>query len=234
VNAWLLLDSGLRPPAFNMALDEALLEAVARLHQPVLRFYGWTGPAATFGYFQKYAEVERATLLRPLIRRPTGGGIVPHDADWTYSLAFPPGHEWHSLKAEASYRRVHEWIQASFVRLGIKTELAPVAFPNSELRTPNSEMACFVGHEKSDLLWHGRKIAGAAQRRNRLGLLIQGSVQPPPGSPARTDWQKAMAEAGRTDWGAEWSAFEPDAALRERVESLVRQKYSQPEFITKR
>jgi lipoate-protein ligase A len=210
-----------------MALDEALLEAVSRLHQPVLRFYGWTGPAATFGYFQKYAGVERTTSLRPLVRRPTGGGIVPHDADWTYSLAFPPGHEWHSLKAEASYRRVHEWIQSAFTRLGIPTELAP----DSRVASPGQ---CFVGHEKSDLLWHGRKIAGAAQRRNRLGLLIQGSVQPPPGSPARADWQKAMADAGQIDWGARWSAFEPDAALRERAESLVRQKYSQTEFITKR
>jgi lipoate-protein ligase A len=210
-----------------MALDEALLEAVSRLHQPVLRFYGWTGPAATFGYFQKYAEVERMTSLRPLIRRPTGGGIVPHDADWTYSVAFPPGHEWHSLKAEASYRRVHEWIQSAFTRLGIPTELAP----DSRVAGPGQ---CFVGHEQFDLLWHGKKIAGAAQRRNKLGLLIQGSVQPPPGSPARADWQKAMADAGQIDCGARWSAFEPDAALRERAESLVRQKYSQTEFITRR
>ena len=87
--------------------------------RPVLRFYGWTEPAATFGYFQKYADVERATRLRPLIRRPTGGGIVPHDADWTYSLVFPPGHEWHSLKAEESYRRVHEWIRSAFAKLNI-------------------------------------------------------------------------------------------------------------------
>ena len=130
---WLLLNSGPRPPAFNMALDEALLEAMPRLGRPVLRFYGWTEPAATFGYFQKYAEVERATHLRPLIRRSTGGGIVPHDADWTYSLAFPPGHEWHSLKAEESYRRVHEWIQAAFAKLNVTTELASAAFPNSKL-----------------------------------------------------------------------------------------------------
>ena len=119
VQSWLLLNSGTCAAAFNMALDEALLESVSRLGQPVLRFYGWTEPAATFGYFQKYAEVERATLLRPLIRRPTGGGIVPHDADWTYSLAFPPGHEWHSLKAEESYRRVHEWIQSAFAKLKV-------------------------------------------------------------------------------------------------------------------
>jgi len=256
VNSWLLLDSGRRPPAFNMALDEALLEAVARLQKPVLRFYGWTEPAATFGYFQRYADVERTTSLRPLIRRPTGGGIVPHDADWTYSLAFPPGHKWHSLKAEASYRRVHEWIQSAFKRVGVLVELAPA----SRKAGPGQ---CFVGHEKSDLLWHGRKIAGAAQRRNQLGLLIQGSVQPvmagtsrchvpaceaadgtvaplhaartaQRAAPTRPDWQQAMAEVGRMDWGANWSAFEPDAALRERAASLVRQKYSQPEFITKR
>jgi lipoate-protein ligase A len=227
-----MLASGPCPAAFNMALDEALLDAAARLGRPVLRFYGWLEPAATFGYFQKYAEVKRATRLRPLIRRPTGGGIVPHEADWTYSLAFPPGHEWHSLKAEESYRRVHEWIRHAFVKLNVTAELAPT--PHSALRVPHSAMGCFVGHEKSDLLWHGKKIAGAAQRRNKLGLLIQGSVQPPPVTLARADWQKAMLDAAGDAWEVEWSEFEPDAALRERAESLVRQKYSQREFISKR
>ena len=78
---WLLLESGPGSAAFNMAVDETLLEAMPWLQRPVLRFFGWTEPAASFGYFQKYSEVERATLLRPLVRRPTGGGIVPHDAD---------------------------------------------------------------------------------------------------------------------------------------------------------
>ena len=108
---WYLLPSGPGDPAFNMALDEALLEAAPRLGQPVLRFYSWTEPAASFGYFQRYAEIERLTPLRPLVRRPTGGGLVPHDADWTYSLAFPPSDEWYRLSATESYRRVHEWIQ---------------------------------------------------------------------------------------------------------------------------
>jgi lipoate-protein ligase A len=227
MNLWLLLDSGPGPAAFNMALDEALLEAMPRLGRPVLRFYGWTEPAATFGYFQTYAVVERATSLRPLIRRPTGGGIVPHDADWTYSLVFPGGHEWHSLKAAESYRRVHEWIRRAFAKLNVASELAPGPHKTS----PGQ---CFVGHETSDLLRHGKKIAGAAQRRNKLGLLIQGSVQPPPVSITRTDWQRAMGDFGRVEFGVEWSDFEPDADLRGRAESLVRQKYSQREFITKR
>jgi hypothetical protein len=226
-STWLLLNSGPCPPAFNMALDEALLEAVSRLDGPVLRFYGWTEPAATFGYFQKYTEVERATHLRPLIRRPTGGGIVPHDADWTYSLVFPPGHEWHGLKAEESYRHAHEWIQSTFTKLAVSTELASHAHSAG----PGQ---CFAGHEKFDLLWNGKKIAGAAQRRNKLGLLIQGSIQPPPISLSALDWRQAMGEAGRIEFGAKWSDFAPDGTLRERAEFLAQQKYSQPTFIRKR
>jgi len=267
-STWLLLNSGSCPPAFNMALDEALLESVSRLGRPVLRFYGWTEPAATFGYFQKFADVERATLLRPLIRRPTGGGIVPHDADWTYSFAFPPGHEWHSLKAEESYRRVHEWIQSAFANLGVTTELAPCSkklqpFTHSSRREEAQESGsqpstlnpqpggqslltsaatsilpgqCFSGHEKFDVLWHGKKIAGAAQRRNKLGLLIQGSVQSRCMgiSLARAGWQKAMSDVGRVDFGVEWSDFAPDGMLQDRAESLAAQKYSQAGYNSKR
>ena len=148
-----------------MALDEALLEAVARLGKPVLRFYGWTEPAATFGYFQKYAEVERATRLRPLVRRPTGGGIVPHDADWTYSLAFPPGHEWHSLKAEESYRRVHEWIQRAFAKLNVATELAPA--PHSATRTPHSAMGHVLSATKNSIC---SGTAGKSPARRNAGI----------------------------------------------------------------
>src|SRR5439155_14037947 len=110
---WYLLRTGARPPAENMALDEVLLGSAPQLGEPLLRFYSWTAAAATFGYFQKFQEVERMTPLRPLVRRPTGGGLVPHDADWTYSLLFPPSHSWYSLKAVESYKRLHQWIQAA-------------------------------------------------------------------------------------------------------------------------
>jgi len=210
-----------------MALDEALLENVSRLGKPVLRFYGWTEPAATFGYFQKFSEVERTTHLRPVIRRPTGGGIVPHDADWTYSFVVPPNHEWHLLKAEESYRRIHEWIQNAFAKLKIETELAP----SCKKSLPGQ---CFAGHEKFDLLWHGKKIAGAAQRRNRSGLLIQGSVQPPPILLKRDDWEIAMRAAARGKWKVELAEFLPDESLRRRAEGLVFQKYSQNCYNQKR
>jgi lipoate-protein ligase A len=224
---WYLLESGPGPPPFNMALDEALLEAMPRLARPVLRFYGWTESAASFGYFQKYADVERLTSLRPLGRRPTGGGLVPHDADWTYSFAVPPTDPWYSLTAVESYRRVHEWIQAAFGRLSVPTDLAPACHKGQAGQ-------CFQGHEKFDVLWLGRKIAGAAQRRTREGLLIQGSAQPPPLALAKTHWQKALCDAARSQYGADWVRFEPDGPLGQRAQDLDRQKYSQAGYNRKR
>src|SRR5439155_23282310 len=121
---WYLLQSGAGPSAHNMAWDEALLEAAEQLNHPVLRFYAWTEPAATFGYSQRFAGVSSWTTLRPLIRRPTGGGLVPHDADWTYSLVFPPGHWWYELRATDSYHRVHEWIRTAFAKLNLDMRLS--------------------------------------------------------------------------------------------------------------
>jgi lipoyl(octanoyl) transferase len=226
MNSWFSINSGKGNAAFNMALDEALLEHAAELSQPILRFYGWTEPAASFGYFQHYSDVEQATRLRPLVRRPTGGGIVPHDIDWTYSFVVPPGHEWHSLKAEDSYRRIHEWIRDAFALLNIETQLAPCC----KKSLPGQ---CFIGHEKFDLLWHGKKIAGAAQRRNKAGLLIQGSVQPPVALP-RDDWETAMRDAALKNWRVEWKDFSPGKKLTDSVQRLAAEKYSQAGYNQKR
>lgn len=224
---WLLLNSGPGDAAFNMALDEALLESMPGLQTPVLRFYGWNESAATFGYFQKYAQVAITTRLRPLIRRPTGGGIVPHDADWTYSAAFPSGHEWHSLKAEESYRRIHDWLRLAFAELGVETELAPAC-------KKSQPGQCFIGHEKNDLLWHGQKITGAAQRRNKLGLLIQGSVQPPAACRDRTIWELAMTRVAEKQFAAVWRNFPPEAELGKNSTKLLREKYSMARYIEMR
>ena len=221
------MQSGAGGAAHNMALDEALLENAISIGRPVLRFYGWTEPAASFGYFQKYADVERWTLLRPLIRRPTGGGLVPHDADWTYSLVVPPTEPWYELSATESYRRMHEWIRAAFEKIGIATELAPCcrkALPGQ----------CFAGHEKYDVLWHERKVAGAAQRRNRRGLLIQGSMQPPPVQVLRTDWEQAMYDVAEIFLGKTMEKFTPEAALNDRAGELAVATYSQAAYNQRR
>jgi lipoate-protein ligase A len=209
-----------------MALDEALLEAGTQIGKPLLRLYEWTEAAATFGYFQKFAEVQRMSRLRPLVRRPTGGGLVPHDADWTYSLVFPPAEPWYLLKAVESYRRLHQWIQAAFRTTGISTELSPDS-------RPDSPGECFVGAEKLDVLWQARKVAGAAQRRTRHALLIQGSIQPPPGL-ARGEWEEALCVSAREQWGVGWQSFEVTADLQRRVQELARRKYGSAEYTERR
>jgi lipoate-protein ligase A len=224
---WLLLRQGRQPFDYNMAFDEALLEFAPELPGPTLRFYGWTEPAASFGYSQKYTEVEKLTALRPLVRRPTGGGLVPHDADWTYSLIFPPAHSWHRIKATESYRRIHEWLRDAFALMHVPTTLSP----SRQKEIPGQ---CFIGAEKDDLLWHGRKIAGAAQRRTRNGLLIQGSVQPPPISLSRDDWENAMCQTAREKQGIEWQTLEPGLKLQNLAANLRATKYGRRDFNEKR
>ena len=222
---WFVLDSGVCDPAFNMALDERLLESASDLGRPVLRFYGWTQPAVSFGYFQRIADIERATHLRPLVRRPTGGGLVPHDSDWTYSVTIPPCHSWYALRASDSYERMHRWIQSAFMALGVSAELAICC--REEI--PGQ---CFAGYEKFDVLSAGRKIAGAAQRRTKAGLLIQGSVQPTFLNVARAQWQKAMVT--NSGCGGRFERFEPSRDLLQRAEQLASEKYSRDDFNRRR
>lgn len=221
--SWFSFNCAPADPAFNMALDEALLLAGPRLDGPVLRFYSWSQPAATFGYFQKYAAMTQLTPLRPLIRRPTGGGLVEHDFDWTYSLVFPPHHPWHQLPATASYQRLHEWQQQAFARLNLVGSLAT----QPQTGPPSS---CFSRPEQHDLLIDGKKIAGAAQRRTRSGFLIQGSVRPPTATVRRTDWQAAWQKIISETLAVAWNEFAPDSNLIKKARQLADQKYSMDSY----
>ncbi len=225
-STWYLLQAGPGEPAANMAWDEALLEGVAELGLPVLRFYGWSQPAATFGYFQDYETVARLTSLRPLLRRPTGGGLVPHDRDWTYSICVPPGNPWYELKATESYRRVHEWVQSALNQLGVTTALAPA-------RIDAGPGQCFVGAEQFDLVLGGpdqRKVAGAAQRRRKDGLLIQGSIQPGSLHAQRANFERACCAVATDRWRIEWRDLPAIADFAERSRELLQEKYSGDDY----
>lgn len=209
-----------------MAFDEAMLRDCRRLDRPLLRFYSWSGEAASFGYSQRYREVATTTTLRPLIRRCTGGGVVPHDGDWTYSLALPPTHERYRLRAEDGYRLLHQAVAQAFRQVGVEALLADAC---DDCGTGQ----CFVGHERHDVVGPEGKLAGAAQRRTRAGLLIQGSVRPPVGLQRET-WEDAF----RCGLGMRFRNL-PEAApelapLRKLADQLVREKYSRRSFLERR
>ncbi|MDB6039034.1 MAG: hypothetical protein JWM99_2875 [Verrucomicrobiales bacterium] len=215
---WLLLNTGADEPGWNMALDEALLQACSNLGAPILRFYSWKTPAASFGYFQKHSEIAEWTALRPLVRRPTGGGLVPHASDWTYSLSFPPNHWWYHLKAIESYELLHQWVSESFKALKINTELSP----ETRKEIPGQ---CFAGAEKFDLLHGGQKIAGAAQRRLKDGLLIQGSIQRQPKEIVRETWEMQFVNIASVKWGVAWQALTDLSRIEPSARELSASKY---------
>jgi lipoate-protein ligase A len=159
-----------RSAPLNMALDEVLL---CSAREPLLRIYRWERPAVSFGYFGKYSSVTTAWPGREIVRRMTGGGIVPHGTDLTYSLIVPADHAFAAHRPRNVYRAVHETIGALLVRGG---EAAALAAPPAGDGTG----VCFESPAEFDLVARGRKIAGAALHRTRHGLLLQGSIQKTP------------------------------------------------------
>lgn len=168
----LLADPEPRCAALNMALDEVLL---ARAPAPLLRVYRWARPAVSFGYFERWQTVVAAHPGREIVRRWTGGGVVLHGEDWTYSLIVPRSFPFARVNAAESYHVLHEAlarvIEATEAGKAVgAVELTPAA-------AEKTSRACFENPARHDLLVAGRKIAGGAQRRSRFGLLHQGSVQ---------------------------------------------------------
>jgi lipoyl(octanoyl) transferase len=156
-----------RSAALNMAVDEALLETVV---SPTLRFYRWRGPALSFGYFGAYADVAGQSGHREIVRRWTGGGIVPHGDDLTYSVIIPAAHPFFASSSLVTYSALHEAIRSALQANGIDATLASSI-------SPKVSENCFANAVRADVISQGRKIAGAAHRRSRAGLLHQGSIQ---------------------------------------------------------
>ena len=90
--------------AMNMAIDEALLETAV---VPTIRFYRWRSPALSFGYFGKFSDVAIYAAERDLVRRWTGGGIVFHGDDLTYSIVIPASDPAFDESSIAIYEKIH-------------------------------------------------------------------------------------------------------------------------------
>lgn len=202
----------------NMAADLLLLKRYPENRDARLRLYGWHRPAVSFGYSQKLAWVRErlpaGAVEAPgleLVRRPSGGGVVDHRDDWTYALVVPRGHALEAARALESYRAVHTALARALADCGLDVALqARCEEPADDLPAGGASCAtrgpgvCFARPELFDVVRAGTgiKIAGAAQKRTREGLLLQGSV--------------ARANAAEVrDWDAVGEAFA--AALAETL-----------------
>ncbi len=166
--------------AENMAMDAAMLETGHQAGQAMWRVYRWTEPAITFGYSQRWAWVRTRTrdFKGACIRRITGGGIVDHRADLTYALTIPPDHSLFRKPASDIYRELHRNLATALMDQGHLAGLADCREPCSTDNTSPGPGVCFESPEPFDVVHphSGAKLAGAAMRRSRAGILIQGSL----------------------------------------------------------
>ncbi|CAM3804402.1 biotin/lipoate A/B protein ligase family protein [Mesobacillus zeae] len=179
---WGYIDSGNGSPAFNMALDEALLDWHSNgLIPPVIRFYGWDPPTLSIGYFQKYEkEIDMEAVDRHglgFVRRPTGGRGVLHEHELTYSVIVTEEHSRMPKTVTEAYRVISEGILKGFRNLGLE---AYFAVPRTEeeksaLKSPRSSV-CFDAPSWYELVVEGRKVAGSAQTRQKGVILQHGSI----------------------------------------------------------
>ncbi len=168
------------PAARNMAVDTILLEEADRIGKVILRFYGWREPAFTFGYSQRWEAVAEALgeTSATCVRRLTGGGVVDHRADLTYALIVPPSNPNCRLAAPVLYKAIHEALGCGLAAAGVAAALAPCPKGCGDPTPRGLSLACFSAPEADDVIRPdtGQKLAGAAMKRNRKGLLVQGSI----------------------------------------------------------
>ena len=214
--------------AMNMAIDEALLEYAAA---PSIRFYRWHSPALSFGYFGKFAHVACYAGERDLVRRWTGGGIVFHGDDLTYSIVIPANDRAFSESSMSIYEKVHRALCDALEGNGKRAVVAGGGNPGGAADAILTAFSaggynCFANPVRADVIVDGRKIAGAAQRRTHRGLLQQGSIQ-------GIDLENGLAERFAVELSNNCQPQSLPKAVRCRAQEIAAQKYGAEGWLRK-
>ena len=179
MDAFRAIISGWGDAATNMATDEALfLTYRGGISIPLLRLYGWKPAACSIGCFQHPKEVLNLEACSQkgvsFVRRPTGGGVIFHDDEITYSLVLAQSDIGLARAVKESFEKITSFLIAAYETLGME-----VCFAKEKMQKPheNSRVAfCFSGNEEYDILIQGKKIGGNAQKRRKNIILQHGCV----------------------------------------------------------
>lgn len=171
--------------AWNMAVDEALLEQLPASQTPVLRFYQWDEPTLSLGYFQKYEEraLHPPSTTVACVRRLSGGGAILHDRELTYSLLLPGTHPL-ARDTESLYFTVHRALIAVLKELlGFGPGDFPLDIRQADTTDIPPPFLCFERRARGDVIVRSsaqapaaHKVVGSAQRRRRGMVLQHGSI----------------------------------------------------------
>lgn len=179
---WGFIDSGKCSPAFNMALDEALLDwhSEGKI-PPIVRFYGWNPATLSIGYFQKVEKEINMEEVQKLglgfVRRPTGGRGVLHEHELTYSVIVTEEYPHMPKTVTESYRVISEGLLKGFHHLGMEAyfSVPQTVEEKDSLKNPRSAV-CFDAPSWYELVVEGRKVAGSAQTRQKGVILQHGAI----------------------------------------------------------
>lgn len=188
-----VLPFGAHTPSYNMALDSHLLELCER--DPscgYLRFYQWSPPALSLGFFEAADSVDRDRAARrgiEVVSRPTGGRVVLHKGDLTYCVVTAR----RGGSGAELYARVSECIVAGLRSLGADVEIAR-GVGGGSVGTRGSARPCFLSASRHEIVYRGRKVAGSAQRLGRNAVLQHGSIPIDGGYLAVVEYLKCSEE----------------------------------------
>jgi lipoate-protein ligase A len=173
---WRLIVNGQADGATNMAVDQAILEALVQgVSPPTLRFYGWSPPCLSLGRNQSLAEIDLKACRGAgvdIVRRPTGGRSILHTDELTYSIALLQTDPRTEGGVVEGYRRLSEGLLSGLRRLGV---LAVQAI-GSRRTTDDETAVCFETPADYEITVAGRKLVGSAQWRARGGVLQHGAL----------------------------------------------------------
>ena len=173
---WRLLDTGEDNCYSNMAIDEALFRAYdTSCSMPIFRIYGWSPAAFSIGFSQTPAveldlkECDRAGIN--FVRRMTGGGVIFHDMELTYSIICSEKDIEKTYFAKETYKTLCSFLIKAYRAMGLNAGFSLIAY-----RAPKLGWVCFNQKERYDIVIDGMKIGGNAQRRKRDLIFQHGSV----------------------------------------------------------
>lgn len=172
---WEILDTSLSSPEENMRIERELLINLETSQKPVLHLFEFENNSATFGHFiDPFTHLKREGVEKrgvKLAKRPTGGGILFHLWDFTFSLTLPASHPAFSRNPLENYALVNAWVSQIITSICPKT-----ATPKLLKEKTDTNPFCMAKPTIYDVLLEGKKIGGAAQRCTKFGLLHQGSI----------------------------------------------------------
>lgn len=159
--------------AWNMAVDAALLKCHLPGDPPTLRFYRWSSPTLSLGYFQSIADrkIHRESLALDVVRRTTGGGAIIHDRELTYSLVTSQ-----SMGAHGAVPYLYHIVHSAIIKAFAKLNVIAMRYGDATMEGREEPFLCFQRRTSEDLVLSGYKIVGSAQRRGAGAVLQHGSL----------------------------------------------------------